>query len=87
MIVYFSPSINTFYDTYNTLKYANNAKNIKTVVSHNILNIQYHINNYVNIINNLKNEIVQLNQQIIAKNKIGININIINNSFETTKKI
>ena len=78
MIANVSPSINTFDDTYNTLKYANRAKNIKTVVTRNVLNAQYHISNYVNIINNLKNEISQLKQQIIAKNKNSINENINN---------
>ena len=69
MIANVSPSINTFDDTYNTLKYANRAKNIKTNVTRNVLNAQYHISNYENIINNLreenarlKNEIAQLKQ-------------------------
>ena len=79
MIANVSPSINTFDDTYNTLKYANRAKNIKTVVTRNVLNAQYHISNYVNIINNLKNEISQLRQQLISKNKNSIN-EAINNS-------
>ena len=56
MIANVSPSINTFEDTYNTLKYANRAKNIKTSVTRNVLNAQYHISNYENIINNLKEE-------------------------------
>ena len=95
MIANVSPSINTFDDTYNTLKYANRAKNIKTVVTRNVLNAQYHISNYVNIINNLKNEISQLKQQIISKNKNSINetINNINsidnnnlNSINTNKE-
>ena len=30
-----------------TLKYANRAKNIKTVITRNVLNAQYHISNYV----------------------------------------
>ena len=80
MIANVSPSINTFDDTYNTLKYANRAKNIKTVVTRNVLNAQYHISNYVNIINNLKNEISQLKQQLLMKNKISINENILNNN-------
>ena len=79
MIANISPSINTFDDTYNTLKYANRAKNIKTVVSRNVLNAQYHISNYVSIINNLKNEISQLKQQIALKSKNNINENLINN--------
>ena len=80
MIANVSPSINTFDDTYNTLKYANRAKNIKTVVTRNVLNAQYHISNYVNIINNLKNEISQLRQQLVSKNKSSIN-EAINNSY------
>ena len=88
MIANISPSINTFDDTYNTLKYANRAKNIKTVVTRNVLNAQYHISNYVNIINNLKNEISQLKQQISTKNKtITINENIINNNKSTSNSI
>ena len=82
MIANVSPSINTFDDTYNTLKYANRAKNIKTVVTRNVLNAQYHISNYVNIINNLKNEIAQLKQQIIMKNKNSINETINSNSID-----
>ena len=86
MIANVSPSINTFDDTYNTLKYANRAKNIKTVVTRNVLNAQYHISNYVNIINNLKNEISQLRQQLISKNKNSINetINNSNNNIENS---
>ena len=84
MIANVSPSINTFDDTYNTLKYANRAKNIKTVVTRNVLNAQYHISNYVNIINNLKNEIAQLKQQIISKSKININENVISTNKNNT---
>ena len=88
MIANVSPSINTFDDTYNTLKYANRAKNIKTVVTRNVLNAQYHISNYVNIINNLKNEIAQLKQQITTKNKnILMNENIINNNKSNNNSI
>ena len=67
MIANVSPSINTFDDTYNTLKYANRAKNIKTVVTRNVLNAQYHISNYVNIINGLKNEVNQLKKQLLLQ--------------------
>jgi kinesin family protein 18/19 len=74
MIANVSPSINTFDDTYNTLKYANRAKNIKTVVTRNVLNAQYHISNYVNIINGLKNEVNQLKKQLQLQ-KINKNFN------------
>ena len=80
MIANISPAINAFDDTYNTLKYANRAKNIKTVVTRNVVNAQYHISNYVNIINNLKEEIDQLKQQIISKNNLPTNESLTNNN-------
>ena len=81
MIANVSPSINTFDDTYNTLKYANRAKNIKTFVTRNVLNAQYHISNYVNIINNLKEEVSQLRQQLQMRDGgNNNNYNISNNN-------
>ena len=64
MIANVSPFAGTFDDTYNTLKYANRAKNIKTTVHRNVLNAQYHITNYVNIIKNLQSKINELENQI-----------------------
>ena len=54
LIANVSPSVLTFEDTYNTLNYANRAKNIKTNVMRNILNVESHLNNYANIISNLR---------------------------------
>ena len=79
MIANISPSINAFDDTYNTLKYANRAKNIKTVVTRNVLNAQYHISNYVNIINGLKNEVNELKKQLQLQKINNLNKN---NNFE-----
>lgn len=73
MIANVSPSVSTFDDTYNTLKYANRAKNIKTHIQRNVLSVQYHISNYNNIINNLKNEIFELKQQLAKNNNNGAN--------------
>ena len=88
MIANVSPSINTFDDTYNTLKYANRAKNIKTMVNRNVLNARYHISNYVNIINNLKGEIIYLKKQLQLQrlnniNYINKNLNLNNNTINT----
>ena len=81
MIANVSPAINTFDDTYNTLKYANRAKNIKTVVQRNVVNAQYHISNYVNIINSLKKEIFDLKMKMNNNNNnnVVVNSNINNN--------
>ncbi len=50
MIANISPCVTSFEDTYNTLNYANRAKNIKTNVQRNVLSIDNHIANYENII-------------------------------------
>ena len=46
MIANISPSVNTFEDTYNTLNYANRAKNIKTKMKRNVLNVDNHLEGY-----------------------------------------
>ena len=51
MIANVSPFIYNFDDTYNTLKYAERAKYIKTKINKNIINYntQYLRNNYLNV--------------------------------------
>ena len=56
MIANLSPSVICFEDTYNTLNYANRAKNIKTNVVRNVLSVANHIANYGQVISNLKLE-------------------------------
>lgn len=62
MIANIGPSSANYEDTHNTLKYANRAKNIKTKVVRNVLNVEYHVSQYTDIINNLKGEISSLKQ-------------------------
>lgn len=50
MIANISPSNACYEDTHNTLKYANRAKNIKTNVNRNVLNVEYHVSKYTQII-------------------------------------
>ncbi len=64
MIANISSSESAFEETLNTLKYANRAKNIKTNVQRNVLNVNYHISEYVQLINNLRGEIKLLKDQI-----------------------
>ena len=96
MIANVSPSINTFDDTYNTLKYANRAKNIKTSVTRNVLNVQYHISNYENIINTLKEENERLKNELLSKEEnnntlfqnnrfFGIGMSGLGNNFNNGK--
>ena len=69
MIANVSPFIYSFDDTYNTLKYADRAKHIKTNLKRNVLNAQYHITNYLNVIKNLQNRVFELESQINIKKK------------------
>jgi kinesin family protein 18/19 len=64
MIANISSAESSFEETLNTLKYANRAKNIKTNVQRNVLNVNYHISEYVQLIDNLRNEIQSLKNQI-----------------------
>jgi kinesin family protein 18/19 len=71
MIANISPNHLCYEDTHNTLKYANRAKNIKTNVTRNVLNVEYHISKYTGIIAQLKNEIGELKDQL--KGGAGLN--------------
>jgi uncharacterized membrane protein YgcG len=64
MIANISSAESSFEETLNTLKYANRAKNIKTHVQRNVLNVNYHISEYVQLIDNLRGEIQLLKNQI-----------------------
>ena len=78
MIANISPFVNSFDDTYNTLKYADRAKHIKTNIKRNVLNAQYHITNYLNIIKNLQNRIFELENQLSINKKRDFTISPIN---------
>ena len=64
MITNISPAFTAYEDTLNTLKYADRAKQIKTVVKRNVLNVEFHISNYTKIINQLREEIISLRSQL-----------------------
>ena len=78
MIANVSPFVNSFDDTYNTLKYADRAKHIKTNIKRNVLNAQYHITNYLNIIKNLQNKIFELENQISISKRRDLTTSPIN---------
>jgi kinesin family protein 18/19 len=64
MIANISPAFNAYEDTINTLKYADRAKQIKTIVKRNVLDVKYHISNYTKIISQLKDQITSLREQL-----------------------
>ncbi|XP_077314819.1 kinesin-like protein KIF19 [Lithobates pipiens] len=64
MIAHISPANTAFEESRNTLAYADRAKNIKTRVKRNLLNVSYHIAQYTSIISELRNEIQRLKEKI-----------------------
>lgn len=68
MIACISPFSGSFFDTSNTLKYANRAKNIKTNLQRNVVNVSYHIAKYTAIIAQLRHEVSDLRKHLKTKN-------------------
>lgn len=60
MIANISPSSMSYEDTYNTLKYANRAKDIKTAVTRNVVNVDFHVTRYKKLVEELQAEVAQL---------------------------
>ncbi|KAM7034983.1 kinesin-like protein KIF18A isoform 1-T2 [Acridotheres tristis] len=64
MIAAVSPSSLFYDDTYNTLKYANRAKDIKSSLKSNVVSLDSHIGQYVKICNEQKKEILMLKEKL-----------------------
>ncbi|KAM9554280.1 kinesin-like protein KIF18A isoform 2-T2 [Guaruba guarouba] len=64
MIAAISPSSMFYDDTYNTLKYANRAKDIKSSLKSNVVSLDSHISQYVKICNEQKKEILMLKEKL-----------------------
>ncbi|XP_035695152.1 kinesin-like protein KIF19 isoform X4 [Branchiostoma floridae] len=64
MIAHISPASTSFDESRNTLLYADRAKNIKTRVKRNLMNVSYHIAQYTAIISDLRKEISRLKLKI-----------------------
>ncbi|XP_062451356.1 kinesin-like protein KIF18B [Rhea pennata] len=66
MIAAVSPSVLAYEDTYNTLKYANRAKEIKLSLTSNVLSLDCHISKYAVICEQLKAEVADLRAKLRA---------------------
>uniref|UniRef100_A0A8C3S5S9 Kinesin-like protein n=1 Tax=Chelydra serpentina TaxID=8475 RepID=A0A8C3S5S9_CHESE len=66
MIAAISPSALAYEDTYNTLKYANRAKEIKLSLKSNVLSLDCHITKYAAICEQLKAEVANLQEKLQA---------------------
>lgn len=72
MVANVSPHVASFEDTYNTLNFANRAKNIRTNVTRNYLSVDNHIANYTNLIDALKKENENLKRLLRNQCKTGL---------------
>ncbi|XP_054657537.1 kinesin-like protein KIF18B [Grus americana] len=66
MIAAVSPSTLSYEDTYNTLKYANRAKEIKLSLKSNVLSFDCHVSKYAVICEQLKAEVADLRAKLRA---------------------
>ncbi|PIK62575.1 putative kinesin-like protein KIF18A-like [Apostichopus japonicus] len=64
MIAAISPSHLSFEDTYNTLRYANRTKDIKTNLKRNIISVNYHVTKYAKIVDELRAEVAELKTKL-----------------------
>nr|XP_032833899.1 kinesin-like protein KIF18A [Petromyzon marinus] len=66
MIAAVSPSSLSLEDTYNTLKYANRAREIKSVLKSNVVSFDCHISRYAKICTELRKEVADLKVKLQA---------------------
>lgn len=66
MIANISPSNFSYEDTYNTLRYANRAKKIKSHIKKNIISCEMHVTAYKTMVEEQKKEINYLKQKLLA---------------------
>ncbi|XP_076286863.1 kinesin-like protein KIF18A [Lasioglossum baleicum] len=66
MIANVAPSSWCYEDTYNTLRYADRAKKIKTHVKDNIISCEMHVSTYIKMVEEQKKEINYLKQKLLA---------------------
>ncbi|XP_043939286.1 kinesin-like protein KIF18A [Protopterus annectens] len=64
MIAAISPSAFSYDDTYNTLKYANRAKEIKLSVKSNVVSLDCHISKYAAVCEELRLEVSRLREKL-----------------------
>lgn len=90
MIANIGPSSLSYEDTYNTLRYANRAKKIKTNIKKNIINCQMHVTGYIKLVDELKKENGLLKQKILTMENQAIQRNHLStesdNDNETIQK-
>ncbi|XP_028408908.1 kinesin-like protein KIF18A [Dendronephthya gigantea] len=64
MIAAVSPSSLSYEDTYNTLKYADRAKNIKSNIIKNVVSVDVHVSQYAKLVSELQGEVGRLKERL-----------------------
>ncbi|XP_078388107.1 kinesin-like protein KIF18B [Cetorhinus maximus] len=85
MIATVSPSAISYEDTYNTLKYANRAKDIKSSLKSNVVSLDCHISKYAAVCEELRKEVTQLKDKLKAYEEAKCTISKIDRSPTLTK--
>ncbi|XP_042327156.1 kinesin-like protein KIF18B [Sceloporus undulatus] len=75
MIAAISPSALSYEDTYNTLKYANRAKEIKLLLKSNVVSMDYSLSQYAVICEQLRAEVADLRGKLQTYEKNIPNLN------------
>ncbi|XP_066484911.1 kinesin-like protein KIF18B [Tiliqua scincoides] len=75
MIAAISPSALSYEDTYNTLKYANRAKEIKLLMKSNVLSLDCHISQYAAVCEQLKAEVADLRGRLRVYEENALMVN------------
>eukprot|EP00731_Ephydatia_muelleri_P038375 Em0737g1a len=85
MITNVSPSGLSYEDTYNTLKYASRAQQIKTTLARNVVNVDLHVTKYRSIIQDLQKEISELKQKLQLQVKSPNSAGPVHNSTDVIR--
>lgn len=64
MIAAMSPASTSFEDTYNTLRYAERAKTIRTTIRNNVKNVDQHVSDYIKVVAGLREEVASLREKL-----------------------
>ncbi|XP_070539136.1 kinesin-like protein KIF18A [Ptychodera flava] len=82
MIAAVSPSNLSYEDTYNTLKYANRAKDIRSLLKSNVVNVDFHVSKYAQIVKELRAEVFDLKVKLKSYEDGTITVNNRRQSLE-----
>ena len=72
MVANIGPADYNYDETMSTLRYANRAKNIKTRITRNVVNVKFHLAEYNRIIAEQRKEIEMLKQKLADQASLSL---------------